>query len=137
MAADLPRERQPRKKGGFVEVTFVGLNVTSETIEVAIRPTGEKWKRKCADDSITAVATDLKQLKPELVVMEATGTFELPVAGVLATQGLPFAIVNPRTVRDFARAIGKIGRTAQSQAALLAHFAELVQLEPRPLPNDL
>lgn len=113
---------------------FVGLNATAEAIEVAVRPTGEMWKTEFADESIAATATKLKHLQPKLVVMEASGSFELPVAGVFAIHGLPFTIVNPRNVREFARAIGKISRT---QADLLAHFGELVALEPRPLPEPL
>ena len=118
---------------------FVGLNATSQTIEVAIRPTGELWKTDFADETITATATKLKGLQPKLVVMEGTGTFELPVAGIFATYGLPFAIVNPRNIREFARAVGKISRSSSdvSQAGLLAYFGELVHPDPRPLPDDL
>ena len=126
--------------GGFsVDPRFVGLNATSQTIEVAIRPTGELWKTDFADETITATATKLKGMQPKLVVMEGTGTFELPVAGIFATYGLPFAIVNPRNIREFARAVGKISRSSSdvSQAGLLAYFGELVHPDPRPLPDDL
>lgn len=116
---------------------FVGLNATSQTIEVAIRPTGELWTMQFADESISATATRLKCVQPKLVVMEATGTFELPVAGVFATHGLPFTIVNPRSVREFARALGRIIRPDYTHAGLLAHFGELVHPEPRPLPDEL
>jgi transposase len=120
-----------------VDLAFVGLNVTAEAIEVAIRPTGEMWKTEFADENITATAKKLKHLQPKLVVMEAAGAFELPVAGVFAIHGLPFAIVNPRNVRDFARAVGRISRFDYTQAGLLAHFGELVDLEPRPLPEEI
>jgi transposase len=123
--------------GPTVEPKFVGLNATSQTIEVAVRPTGEVWKTDSADESITATATRLKDMEPKLVVMEGTGTYELPVAGVLATVGLPLAIVNPRAVREFARAVGRISRAEYTSADLLAYFGELVHPEPRPLPDDV
>ena len=116
---------------------FVGLNATSETIEVAIRPTGEMWKTHFAEEGIVETADKLKTLRPKLVVMEAAGGFELPVAGVFATYGLPVAFVNPRSVREFARAVGRIGRLDYTQPGLLAHFGELVDPEPRPLPDEL
>ena len=116
---------------------FVGINATSAAIEVAIRPTGEMWKTEFAEENIEETADKLKDLQPKLVVMEATGAFELPVAGVLAIHGLPFAIVNPRNVREFARAVGKGNRFDHTQAGLLAHFGELVDPEPRPLPKEL
>jgi transposase len=120
-----------------VESQVVGLNATAETIEVAIRPTGEMWKTDFADENIRATAEKLKCMQPRLVVMEAAGAFELPIAGVFAIYGLPFAIVNPRNVREFARAVGRISRFDYIQADLLAHFGELIDLQPRPLPDEL
>jgi transposase len=115
---------------------FAGLNATSQVIEVAVRPTGEMWTTEFADETISATATKLKRIEPKLVVMEGTGTFELPVAGTLATLGLPFAIVNPRSVREFARALGRFTRMDYTPAGLLAHFGELAHPEPRPLPDE-
>jgi transposase len=120
-----------------VDSRFVGVNPTSQAIEVAIRPGGELWKTDFADETITATATKLKCLQPKLVVMEGTGTYELPVAGVFATFGLPFAIVNPRSIREFTRAVGRISRLDFTQAGLLAYFGELVNPDPRPLPDDV
>jgi transposase len=121
----------------FVHSRFIGLNATSETIEVAVRPTGETWKTHFADESIVETANKLKRLQPKLVVMEAAGGFELPVAGVFATYRLPVAIVNPRSVREFARAVGRMSRFDYTQAGLLAHFGELVDLELPPFPDEL
>ena len=120
-----------------VDSQFVGLNATSVTIEVAIRPTGEMWKTHFGDESIVEIADKLKCLQPKLVVMEAAGGFELPVAGVFATYGLPFALVNPRSVREFARAVGKVSRFDYTQPGLLALFGETVAPEPRPLSDKL
>jgi transposase len=120
-----------------VDARFVGLNATSQSIEVAIRPTGELWKTDFADETINETAMTLKCIEPKLVVMEGTGNFELPVAGVLATVGLPITIVNPRSIREFARAVGRISRFDMTQAGLLAYFGELVNPDPRPLPDEL
>jgi transposase len=135
VAHDLLSLKPPR--GCFVDSPFVGLNVTSEAIEVAVRPTGEMWKTHFAEETIAETATKLKSLQPRLVVMEAAGGFELPVAGVFAIYGLPLAIINPRNFRDFARAVGRISRFDYTHAGLLAHFGELVDPEPRPLPEEL
>jgi transposase len=120
-----------------VDARFVGLNATSQSIEVAIRPTGELWKTDFADETINETAMTLKCIEPRLVVMEGTGNFELPVAGVFATVGLPITIVNPRSIREFARAVGRISRFDMTQAGLLAYFGELVNPDPRPLPDEL
>ena len=75
---------QPSYQGGFaVDSTFVGLNATSHMIEVAIRPTGELWKTDFADENIAETATKLKCMRPKLVVMEGTGSFELPASVAL------------------------------------------------------
>ena len=106
-------------------------------MEVAIRPTGEMWKTQFGEEGIEETIKQLKGLRPKLVIMEAAGTCELSVAGVLAIYGLPFTIVNPRHIRDFVRAVGRLGRLERSQAGLLAHFGELIDPEPRPLPKEL
>jgi transposase len=121
----------------FVDPRFAGLNATAQIIDVAVRPTGEKWTTDFADDCIAQTATKLTTIQPKLVVMEGAGTFELPVAGIFATVGLPFAIVNPRSIREFARAAGLTYRGGYTQAGLLAHFGELVHPEPRPLAEDV
>ncbi len=120
-----------------MDTQFVGLNATSAAIEIAIRPTGEMWKTPFADDSIEETVNKLKGLQPKLVVMEAAGACELPVAGLLAIHGLPFAVVNPRNVREFARAVSGMSRSDYTTAGLLAHFGELVDPEPRPFPDEL
>lgn len=120
-----------------MDLRFVGLNATSQTIEVAIRPSGEIWKTDFADENITVTATKLKGMQPKLVVMEGTGSFELPVAGTFATIGLPFAIINPRSLRDFARTVTRLSRVDFSHAGLLAYFGELVSPDPPQLPDDV
>jgi transposase len=74
--------------------------------------------------------------KAQLVVMEATGGMEAPVAAALAAAGVPVAIVNPRQVRDFAKALGKLAKTETIDAGVLAHFAEAIRPAPKPLPEE-
>jgi transposase len=78
----------------------------------------------------------LGQLRPALVVLEATGGLELPLVAALAAAALPVAVVNPRQVRDFARATGTLAKTDALDARVLAHFGEALRPEPRPLPDD-
>jgi transposase len=84
---------------------------------------------------IAQLVTQLRETQPALVVLEATGGREAPVAAALATAGLAVAIVNPRQVRDFAKATGQLAKTDALDARVLAHFAEVVRPVPRPLPD--
>lgn len=115
---------------------FVGIDVCKATLDIAVRPTGERWTVRNDDRGITQVTAYLRALRPTLVVLEATGGLHLPVATTLAVTGLPVAVVNPRQVRDFARATGKLAKTDALDARVLAHFAEAVRPEPRPLPDE-
>lgn len=119
------------------EARYVGLDASKDVIEASVRPTGENWKADAGDDGMTQIAETLSRIHPQLVVLQANGTFELPLAGILVTFGLPVALVQPRNVRDFARAIGRLSRIEnQRQAGLLAQFAELVQPEATPMPDE-
>jgi transposase len=84
---------------------------------------------------ITEVVQRLAQLHPKLVVLEATGGLQMPLAAALATAGLPLSMVNPRQVRDFARATGRLAKTDRVDAQVLAHFADAVGPTPYPLPD--
>jgi transposase len=88
-----------------------------------------------APAGLAALVDRLVPLGPALVVLEATGGLEVPVAAALAAAGLPVAVVNPRQVRDFARAAGTLAKTDRLDAAVLAHFAEALRPAPRPLPD--
>lgn len=70
------------------------------------------------------------------MVLEATGGLEIPLSGVLAAAGVPVVVVNPRQVRDFAKATGRLAKTNALDAQTLAHFAEVMRPEPRPLPDE-
>jgi transposase len=114
---------------------YVGIDVARASLEVAIRPSGESWRVGQEEADLAALTARLRTVAPRLVVLEATGGYEIPVAAALAEAAVPVAVVNPRQVRDFARAIGQRAKTDKLDAQVLAHFAEAVRPEPRPLPD--
>lgn len=114
---------------------FVGIDVAKDKLDVAVRPNAEQWVTPQTEEGLSALVARLGALRPALVVLEATGGYEWPVAAALATAGVPVAVVNPRQVRAFARGIGQLAKTDALDAQVLAHFAEVVQPMPRPLPE--
>lgn len=114
---------------------FVGIDVAKAHLDIAVRPSGEHWRATNQEPAIAELATRLGTLGPASVVLEATGGLEGPLAAALAAAGLPVVVVNPRQVRDFARATGKLAKTDRLDAAVLAHFADAVRPEPRPMPD--
>lgn len=115
---------------------FVGIDVSKATLDVASLPDGESWTVTNDDQGLAELAPRLVALAPTLVVLEATGGFEFLAAVTLAKAGLPVAVVNPRQVRDFAKAMGRLAKTDALDATLLADFAQRVRPEPRPLPDE-
>ena len=109
---------------------LVGLDVSKVYLDVAVRSAGMEWRSPNTADGVKRTAARLKGL-PELVVLEATGGFELPVASALADLGLPVVLINLRQVRDFARSVGRVAKTDVLDARVLDHFAEAVRPEPR------
>ena len=114
---------------------WVGIDVAAAQLDVAVRPTAEQWRVAYSDAPVAALVTRLQALAPTLVVLEATGGREAPLVAALGVAGLPVAVVNPRQVRDFAKATGRLAKTDALDARVLAHFAEAVQPPVRPLPD--
>ena len=115
------------------EGIFVGIDVAKVQVDVAARPTDDRWTVSNDDAGISQLASRLKDIEPTLVLLEASGGLELPLVAALATEEIPVVVVNPRQVRDFARATGKLAKTDSLDAAVLAHFAEAVGPPVRPL----
>ena len=115
---------------------FIGIDVSKQWLDVATLP--ERETRRFSNDGAgqEQLGAWLIQLAPELIVMEATGGFETRVATALAAEGLALAVVNPRHVRDFARAFGILAKTDRIDASVLAAFAEKVHPPVRPLPDE-
>jgi len=114
---------------------YVGIDVAKATLDVAVAPTAERWTLAYTEREVAGLVRRLTGLHPALVVLEATGGLEGPLVGALATAGLPVVVVNPRQVRDFAKATGTLAKTDALDAAVLAHFAAAVRPTPRPLPD--
>ena len=115
---------------------YIGIDVSKAMLDIATLPDGESWTVTNDDQGLAELLPRLVALAPTLVVLEATGGFELLAALTLAKAGLPVAVVNPRQVRDLARALGRLAKTDALDAGLLATFAERVRPEPRPLPDE-
>ena len=114
---------------------FIGIDVSKATLDLHVRPTDETRHVANDPDGIATLVARVVELVPVLVVLEATGGFELPLVAALAEARVHLAVVNPRQARDFARATGTRAKTDTLDAAVLAHFAQAVRPEPRPMSD--
>jgi transposase len=115
---------------------YVGIDVSKAQLDVAERPAGERAVIPHTEEGIAMLVERLRHQRPACLVLEATGGLEVPLASALAVAGIPVAVVNPRQVRDFARATGQLAKTDAIDAQTLARFAEAVRPAPRPLPDE-
>ena len=118
-----------------VSLIFVGIDVSKAQLDVAIRPSGEKQSFANDKVGIKALVKRLAKIGPTLIVLEATGGYERQVTRALVSADLPAVVVNPRQVRDFAKATGQLAKTDSIDAGVLAHFAEVIRPQLRPLPD--
>ena len=114
---------------------YVGIDVAKANLDVAEGSTGAIWRVANDEVGIAEALRRLEVLAPALVVLEATGGYEAPVAAALGAAGLPVAVVNPRQVRDFAKSTGKLAKTDALDARILALFGERMRPAVRPLPD--
>lgn len=114
---------------------FVGMDVSQETVDVAVHP-GTAFQIANDEPGVAEAVERLQALQPTLIVLEATGGLEVPLAGALAAAGLPVVVINPRQVRDFARATGQLAKTDRLDAQILARFAEAIRPPVRPVPDE-
>lgn len=113
---------------------YVGIDVAKTALDVAVRPAGASWRSGNDEAGRAEVVARLRPLAPTLIVLEATGGYERLLVAALALAGLAVAVVNPRQVRRFAQATGQLAKTDTLDARVLAHFADAVRPEARPLP---
>ena len=113
--------------------TYVGIDVAKAQLDVAVRPTDDGWEAPHDEAGISKLVCQLKTLQPVMVLLEASGGLELTLVAALTGAALPVVVVNPRQVRDFARATGKLAKTDSLDAAVLAHFAEAIRPPMRPV----
>lgn len=121
---------------GTAPRVFAGIDVSRDRLDVHLRPTGESFAVARDGPGLERLVARLREAGAGLVVLEATGGFEVVVAATLAGAGLPLAVVNPRQVRDFARAAGRLAKTDVLDAQAIAHFAEALRPEPRAVPDE-
>jgi transposase len=114
---------------------FVGIDVAKAQLDIALRPTGERWAVTNDEPGIAALVAWLQAAQPTLIVLEATGGYHRAVVAALAAAALPLVVMNPRQVRDFAKATGQLAKTDVLDARAVAHFAEAVRPALRPLPD--
>jgi transposase len=115
---------------------YVGLDVSKQHLDVAVRPHNRHFVTSNDNRGIKSLVKRLAALTPQLIVLEASGGYEFLVTAALAEAQLPVALVNPQAVRKFAGAAGKLAKTDKIDAQVLAHFAEALRPEPRPLPDQ-
>ena len=114
---------------------FVGIDVSKEWFDVAVRPGSECWRGSQDEAGVDTLTHRLQKLRPRLVIMEASGGYERLIAAALAAAKLPIAVVNPRQVRDFARSMGQLAKTDRIDAVVIAHFGEAANVEAQSLPS--
>lgn len=119
----------------MVEPISIGVDVSKAELVIAVHPDGRTWTSATTAEAIELLVEQLRPLQPQIIVVEATAGYELPLVTACAAAGLPIAVVNPRQVRAFAQAIGRTAKTDAIDAALLALFGARVQPEVRPLPD--
>ena len=116
---------------------FAGIDVSKEQLDVAVRGRVTRaWRVKYDQAGVQSLVQELKELAPTLLVLEATGGLETHVVAALAAAGVPLVVVNPRQVRDFAKATGELAKTDTIDARILALFAEKIRPEVRPLRDE-
>jgi transposase len=118
-----------------MENITVGIDVAKDRLDVAVRPGGDTFTVERNGAGLAALCAKVVSLQPRIVALEATGGFETVVVAALAATGLPVAVVNPAQVRAFAAALGQRAKTDPIDARVIAHFAEAIKIQPRPLPS--
>ena len=136
----LGRKSSPHSQGRVMErsptaPSFVGIDVSKDRLDVHILPAGRTFTTRRDGNGVEQLVGELRQLAPVLIVLEATGGFEATVAAALAGARLRIAVVNPRQIRDFARATGRLAKTDALDAQVIALFAERIRPDARPLAD--
>jgi transposase len=114
----------------------IGIDVAKEHLDIHVRPTDEAWRVSNDDAGLITLVTRLRALGPLVIVLEASGGYEIPLTAALASAALPVAVVNPRQIRAYARAVGQLAKTDRLDAHVIALFAEAVRPAARPVPDE-
>lgn len=132
-----PTSTGPRSESSRLTESVVGIDISKARLDVATLPAAETPLPSFDNDAQghAALIARLRKLAPRLIVLESTGGYQRALVAALATAGLPVVVVNPRQVRDFARAVGILAKTDALDAAVLARFGASIHPELRPLPD--
>jgi len=115
---------------------FIGIDVSKATLDVHVLPEGKALVFANDPDGIKAICKKLGKLRPHLIVLEATGGLQIPVASALGLKGFPVSVINPRQARDFAKATGRLAKTDKIDAQVLAFFGQQLRPEAKPLKDE-
>jgi transposase len=115
--------------------TFVGIDVSKQLLEVAAHESDYQFRCANKASAFAELIAELIALRPALIVLEATGGLEISVTAALHATGLPVVVINPRQVRDFAKATGQLAKTDRLDARVLAHFAAAIKPPQRPIKS--
>jgi transposase len=115
---------------------FVGIDVSVQRLDVAVLPHGTHFTVPYTDDGVASLVQRLQELAPQIVLLEATGGYEIPAAYAMSEGSLPVVIMNPKTLRHFAKSTGKLAKTDKLDAQVLAHYAQAIQPPVRPLKDQ-
>jgi transposase len=127
---------KPSSSRTKVIVSNVGIDVSKRSLEVAVRPSGERFSIGNDEEGLRELVKRLQELRPERIVMEPTGGYERGAVTELARAGLPLVVVNARQIRDFAKATGRLAKTDRIDADVIAQFGEAIRPDLRPFPDD-
>jgi transposase len=116
---------------------FVGIDVSKDKLDVAVYPSNQMFNFDNDQNGLDQLAQRLEDLKPQLIVFESTGGYELLAVTTLYAARLPVVVINARQIRDFAKSVGKLAKTDTIDAQVIAHFASAVRPELRPLKDKL
>jgi len=115
---------------------YAGIDVSKEVLDVALVPGNKTWRFSYDEGGIEALVKLMEEMRPKAVVLEASGGIQRPLAAILFSAKLPVVQVNPRQIRDFAKATGKLAKTDKIDAQVIAFFGQLIKPQQRPLPDD-
>ena len=115
---------------------FIGIDVSKEALDVHTLPDGNALQFANDPDGIKAIYKKFSKLRPNLIIIEATGGLQIPVATALGLKKFPVVVINPRQARDFARAKGRLAKTDKIDAEILAFFGKQMEPEVRPLKDE-
>ena len=115
--------------------TIIGIDVSKAGLDCFEHPAGRAWRCDYADAALAQLTAELAELQPVRIIVEATGGLETALVAELAAAGLPVVVVNPRQVRNFAKATGRMAKTDRLDAAILAQFGVALRPPVRPLPD--